>query len=678
MVDFSVKIRYMIHMLVSPKRSTSIRGGVLLGFRVTGVILIFSAWLPAIEIVPAASQDIIRALGPDADGLALHQESLPDLFTLTANRIEENPKQFIVQQPYTSGRWKGGKAVIEYARDLSYTLVSVYDKDGNRQRLYSVRTQFSEHVERMQSAASSPRSKKQEAEVASLPTPSRSLPSAAALSAPKRGESYSGVEWDEASGAYVPVKTAAPEPEVESLPDNVTAAAPKEKEVRPEVVAPAPTPKRSRRAHKIAAEHKRIVAEPEVDRDSGVWFPPKDKSSGLTGVKVKVADTTWVERSPKTPPNHQPRVLAKRRHKKHEPETVAVQAPAPAPATVVASSKVVEKASPEKQKIPPAAKTGDQWVPQDLLPPASRGSGTGTAETHAVPVPSVLASASAAKEAPASAAPKAPEPASARKTQPPVLERVPSTEELLAPEAEVPPAQAAPSPVVLSPISSGSGTETPPTHGASKKSGPDTSEGDTWVPKASPKPVVVEPIPEEPVKVAMIPKPVPVDNSVENLLKISSEGKSAQSHDSEAWVPQASKTPKPAVDIEREVARMRLQEHKLAAERRVTEVKRDINNPEEGVLPVSTFEKFSGTMYGRHREYERRFVAGKNRRAKVPDHDFYVDEVDRKKEIHNIYYYAHRKGKAPKLIAVERHSSVSFLGNYDIEKEDPGKISAYN
>ena len=31
----------------------------------------------------------------------------------------------------------GGKVVIEYARDLSYTLVSVYDKAGNRQRIYS-------------------------------------------------------------------------------------------------------------------------------------------------------------------------------------------------------------------------------------------------------------------------------------------------------------------------------------------------------------------------------------------------------------------------------------------------------------------------------------------------------------------------------------------------------------
>ncbi len=104
----------------------------------------------SVEIVPASMQDIITALGPDAHGLKISQETLPDLFALTASRIEENPKQFIVEQPYTDGRWKGGKAVIEYARDLSYTLVSIYDKSGNRQRIYSVSTNFTQHVAHQQ------------------------------------------------------------------------------------------------------------------------------------------------------------------------------------------------------------------------------------------------------------------------------------------------------------------------------------------------------------------------------------------------------------------------------------------------------------------------------------------------------------------------------------------------
>jgi hypothetical protein len=83
-------------------------------------------------------------------------------------------------------------------------------------------------------------------------------------------------------------------------------------------------------------------------------------------------------------------------------------------------------------------------------------------------------------------------------------------------------------------------------------------------------------------------------------------------------------------------------------------------------------------MYGRHREYERRFYPGRKSKSKAPEHDFYVDEVDRKKEIHNVYYYTHQKGKAPRLVAVERHDKVSFMGNYDIDKEDKGKISTYN
>jgi hypothetical protein len=132
----------------------------------------------------------------------------------------------------------------------------------------------------------------------------------------------------------------------------------------------------------------------------------------------------------------------------------------------------------------------------------------------------------------------------------------------------------------------------------------------------------------------------------------------------------------PDVEIDAELARVRKEEKKPV--KRTVKVKKDINNPEEGVLPVSSFEKFAGSMYGRHREYERRFFPGKRPHASAPDHDFYVDEVDRKKETHNVYYYKHEKGKAPKLVGVEHHEQVSFLGNYDIDKEDKGKLSTYN
>ncbi len=77
--------------------------------------------------------------------------------------------------------------------------------------------------------------------------------------------------------------------------------------------------------------------------------------------------------------------------------------------------------------------------------------------------------------------------------------------------------------------------------------GPDTSEGDKWVPKPVPKPkqeVIPEAAPP-PTQVAMIPKPAPVDNSVENLLKMAEKDKSQATHESDAWVPQKTETPKP-------------------------------------------------------------------------------------------------------------------------------------
>jgi hypothetical protein len=132
------------------------------------------------------------------------------------------------------------------------------------------------------------------------------------------------------------------------------------------------------------------------------------------------------------------------------------------------------------------------------------------------------------------------------------------------------------------------------------------------------------------------------------------------------------------VDLNKEIQRVRAEERRRAVPEKKAPIKRDVNNPEEGVLPVSSFEKFSGSMYGRHREYERRFYPGKLKKSSAPQHDFYVDEVDRKKEFHNIYFYQYQKGKPPRLVAVQRHEKVSFRSNYDIDKEDKGKLSTYN
>jgi hypothetical protein len=108
----------------------------------------------------------------------------------------------------------------------------------------------------------------------------------------------------------------------------------------------------------------------------------------------------------------------------------------------------------------------------------------------------------------------------------------------------------------------------------------------------------------------------------------------------------------------------------------IVKVNRDINNPEEGITPFYSLEKFSGGQYGRHREFERRVIYKQNKKSSVQGYDFYIDEVDRKQEKHYLYYYkVDPKTKKVKLVATEKHEKVSFLSNYDVGAEDKGKIS---
>ncbi len=582
----------------------------ILGVCGVGILFMVPRILLGIEIGPATLHDIVNALGPDAKGLHISQEALPDLFVLTASRIEENPKQFIVEQPYVDGRWKGGKAVIEYARDLSYTLVSVYDKDGHRQRIYSVRTSYTEHVARQ---AGLPAGRQALAQAQPQPENVDAAASAgqwsrASAPTPKGTGSNISFEWDETKGAYVsataPVETSA---EDSGLRTQLEKTEPSPKSLAPSPATVSSSPRHRRRRHH--EETTAAVSYPAPAQTSGIWLavPPKAKTPKTSVAKVKVANTTWVERHRERPPEESPRPKRRRKH------SGSKTTPTPEVQTVV-SSKVSQKSAP-----PAEVRASDEWVPKSMQEPAA-------------PTPT-----------------RAPKPVPAT----PAQEAVPSTEELLAPAATKP--------------------------GLVAAATPDTSEGDKWVPKATPKPAVTEPeVPQEPMQVANIPKPAPVDNSVDNLLKMANEGKSEMPHESDRWVPKKTEAPKPDVDLNKELMRIREQEKQQAAPKSMPKIKHDINNPEEGVLPVSSFEKFSGPLYGRHREYERRFFPGKRTRAGTPNHDFYVEEVDRKKEIHNIYFYKHEKGKAPKLVAVERHEKVSFLGNYDIEKEDKGKISTYN
>src|SRR5205814_1413566 len=98
------------------------------------------------------------------------------------------------------------------------------------------------------------------------------------------------------------------------------------------------------------------------------------------------------------------------------------------------------------------------------------------------------------------------------------------------------------------------------------KSGPDTVESDHWVPKAAPKPAAKEPeapsATPESMKVAMLPKSAPVDNSVDNLLKMANTGKEQMPREGDSWVPKKTAAVSPEVDINKELSRVREEERK--------------------------------------------------------------------------------------------------------------------
>jgi hypothetical protein len=140
----------------------------------------------------------------------------------------------------------------------------------------------------------------------------------------------------------------------------------------------------------------------------------------------------------------------------------------------------------------------------------------------------------------------------------------------------------------------------------------------------------------------------------------------------EAWSPSATSS---KLSSKEESTLAMINTLKTPPQTPVAKVNRDVNNPDEGVRPFYSLEKYSGAQYGRHREFERRVVYKQNKASPVKGYEFYIDEVDRKQEKHYLYYYKiDPKTKKAQLIATERHEHVTFLGNYDIGSEEKGKI----
>ncbi|MFA5974538.1 MAG: hypothetical protein WC859_00015 [Elusimicrobiota bacterium] len=719
-------------------------------------------------LAPASAEEIISALGPDAQGLKISQDKLPDLFTLTASRLEEDPQQFIVEQRYKSGRWKGGKAVIEYARDLSYTRVSVYDKQGNRQRIYSVSAVYQADVRQPVKAASSDETGSPVFESRRIvektvgavsfdePPPSREVASKSLGQQTKTekepetetevvAQGPSAFVWDDSKGEYVPVKGLR---EPVSPPSEESKSAPKteRRQKRAEPVAEkaqgvalgasalvwdnvkgeyvsvkgvsesAAKPERRQKRAEPAAEKATDVA---PESNAFVWDDAKGEYVQGKGVSEPVSAPS---KESKSAPKQEPP-----RQKRAEPvvEKAPVVAALPTPAVPVPPTAPQRATFPESlAAIAPTEE--DIPTTEELLGAPAEQPSENQAQNETLmrkiafakkvekpakvvvppvnePKPAPSAKVPATQESSYTVAPFSSSPAGSgggskhtddgKIDSPPVtggndMKEAPAEDAALALAKQKfeKPAKSPVVPELSSPAVGGGGSkhtvdgkmDSPPvTGGNDGKIGPDTSEGDKWVPKEVPKPVVKEPEPPEAAsapKVAMIPSK-PVDNSIEALLSKASESKKEVPNEGDAWVPKTAKGEKPDAAIQAELARVRQEKVKKSAPV-PPPVRRDINNPEEGVLPVSQFEKVSGPRYGRHREYERRFFVKKRLKAPVKDYDFYVDEVDRKKEIHNVYYYKRDKN-VPKLIAVERHENVTFLSNYDVDKEDKGKVITY-
>jgi len=654
---------------------------------ISGVVLSLLALpLPARalnSLIPANAEEIMYALGPDGKGLRIIDDELPDLFSLTASRLEEDAKLFTVEQPYTAGRWAGGRAVIEYARDLSYTQVSIFDKNGKRQRIYSVRSRLEERREpRDFETVKTTREQPSASEPPPSDKPRRRAVPASDKVVVSGSDAEPQYEWDEARGEYVPLKGAVAVASVPTPKPVVSAVqTPPPPVVVPVPVVPAVPEKRSAKQEKPSRPSK--PAAPAVAAGSAPEFVWDEAQGTYVQKGGTPAKTVAVAKAGKSAPAAAP---------------TSPTAP-PEPVDLHPAPEIVERWGPltdfeKKQAKGSSRKSAQEPTPVAAVPPAA------PIDTH-VPTTEELLAADMPTEKPVSPPPPAKptgvsnvklprnKKAGAAQTISGESTMVESTEAYDLPADDGKPRRkgtaatsgaVAPTPAAVA--------EIPPELAAAQKALaaeeaakaaapalPETLASDAWVPKKTTVKPVVEDIPEVQT-VAMLPK-TPVSNAPEDLIKIHGEGQ--MPNESDKWVPRAAKVQVPDADINDQIKRA--QNIKTPKPNYVPPpVRKDVNNPEEGVLPVSSFEKFSGGRYGRHREYERRFFPGKKNKGLLDpkEYDFYVDEVDRKKEFHNIYYYKTAgKGQPPKLVAVQKHDNVSFLSNYDVDKEDKGKLKRY-
>jgi hypothetical protein len=539
---------------------------------------------------------------------------------------------------YISGPWTGGTAVIELASDLSYAEIRIFDKDSNLQRIYSIQ----------------PRAQNARINAAHINNPLQMVQ-----------ENSSGNTRDEPAPVSV---TRSPEREAAVQAQTVQAVHEHEAEVaqmRPGTVSSRAGDIREGSIEDEIAARERAESAPKkkvirVRKKRPHKHSKNPLDTPLSGHREE--DDYYYEEVVVTEKTSSPGAQA-RAAEQADQERQAQQPVQVAMATPQATSSVMPRAVPPPPPAPVARTTP---IPQPVTTPIPAPK----------PVPPSSPASSAYDDSNLPDVGQAvrendSEKPSGRTTTAsdqwkPKVAQMPST-----PEVRVEPG-------VVSPDKSGRGTA------SSASASDDMSEAqraaakldsDAWSPKPSgPAPTDAE---------------LGITNASGGTSRRSGRGKSGGTGDSlvpmaegvrngqvgeegENWAPN-SKQAKLSKQDEQTLAMINTL--KSPSNTAVVKVNRDVNNPEEGVKPFYSLEKYSGAQYGRHREFERRVMYKQNIKSSFKGYDFYIDEVDRKQEKHYLYYYKiDTKTKKAKLLATEKHERVTFLSNYDIGSEDKGKL----
>jgi hypothetical protein len=544
---------------------------------------------------------------------------------------------------YIKGPWKGGTAVIELASDLSYAEIRIFDKEGTLQRIYSVQPK-SQNAHLNPSSINNPMKMVEEADIPAQPAASES-PNV--TRSPER-EAAVQAQTAKAMAADREERYGDAPRTVSGKAGDIREGSTQEAYEEAQRAAQAPRKKTIRVRKKRKVKH-----------SAGLDTP----LSGATSDTEYYYEDVVVVEKPDTPESR-----AAEKESRHPASSESAQpmvvasnpaARSSTPAAYSTGSPTPPAASPSRPAVPSVSRSNQ---PVDMHP-APQGSSTGGGAIDESSLPDVREAITENESESASVqAGKRSVASDQWKPKPTQVASLPGEP---MPTGE------------MAPVPTKTRRQVPAEDLSEATKAAARMESENWTPKG--------------------PAPTPSDaelglnnmpegqsggkrrsskkggRGVDEMVPMSDEVRQSGQTGAagENWAPT---TRSAKLSAQEEKAQAIASALKPAEMPRPIKVNRDVNNPEETVLPFYSLEKFSGAQFGRHREFERRVIYKQNKKSPVKGYDFYIDEVDRKQEKHYLYYYKIDSKKKAKLIATEKHEKVSFLGNYDIGSEDKGKI----